>query len=302
MTPTECSLFGLKVRSELPLPGFPQGPPGEASVEVRFGPVAVGAAEWASVTPEGDLLLRIANVGRFRVSGGREIVIDPEPEASERNQRVFLLGSAFGALLHQRGLLPLHANAVEIGGRAFLFIGRSGAGKSTLAAWFHDRGHRVLADDVCAISLEGAQALAMPGVPRLRLWKDAVERSGRSSDAFERSFDGHDKFDVPTRVDPELRPLAVGACYILDRSDEAEGEPRLDQLMGLDALDALVANTYRGAFVPLTGASERHVKACLALMKSVPVFRAVRRWGSDAYEEEAIRLERHAARIAAAPA
>jgi hypothetical protein len=151
---------------------------------------------------------------------------------------------------------------VEIGGRACLFIGRSGAGKSTLAAWFHDRGHRVLADDVCAISLDGGKAMAMPGVPRLRLWKDAVERSGRSTDSFERSFDGHDKFDVPTRSGPDLRPLAVAACYILDSTEGAEGEPRLDPLTGL----------------------------------------AVRRWGSDSYEEEAIRLERHAAEIATVPA
>jgi hypothetical protein len=289
-----CTLFGLSVRSELPLPGFAAASgETEGAVEIRFGSVDAPTADWAEARGE-DFLLDIEAVGRFRVSGGREIVIDAKPGASERNIRVYLLGSAFGALLHQRGLVPLHANAVEIGGKAVAFSGRSGAGKSTLAAWFADRGHRVLCDDVCAIGFDQAgMPIAWPGVPRLRLWQDAIERSGRSAASFERSFDDHDKYDVPTGVAPAAEPLPLGACYMLAEAGEGEA-PAIERLSGVAAAEALIANTYRGRFVQLIGATERHLRDCLRIVSKVPVHRARRRWGAESFEEEARRLADHA--------
>ena len=97
---------------------------------------------------------------------GNQIVIDAAPDATDRNVRLFLLGSALGALLHQRGLLPLHANAIDLGGGAVAFSGHSGAGKSTIAAWFHDRGHRILADDVCVVGFDQSGRALVHAVPR----------------------------------------------------------------------------------------------------------------------------------------
>jgi len=255
--------------------------------------VAVGA--------DGALTLSVPEVGRFRIAGGSEILIDPVPGASERNLRVFLLGSAMGALLHQRGLLPLHANAVEFGGRAVAFLGRSGAGKSTLAAWFAGRGRQVLCDDVCAIEIdEAGAAAAMPGVPRLRLWKDALARSGRSPDDYGRSFDGQDKYDVPVAAALPERPLPLAACYLLaggPTDDVAPGKPGIVRLTAGDAVEALVANTYRGSFVARLGLSERHLRQCLAIARTVPVYRACRRWGDEAFDQEAEMLARHVAEL-----
>ena len=46
-------------------------------------------------------------VGRYRIEAGNRITVESEPGVPERNVRLFLLGSAFGVLLHQRGLLPV---------------------------------------------------------------------------------------------------------------------------------------------------------------------------------------------------
>jgi len=262
-------------------------------VSVRYGPIPPQDAYLRAVEG-GGLALQIPNVARFLISGGDSIVIDPVPGAGERELRVYLLGSAFGALLHQRGLLPLHANCVEIEGHAVAFLGRSGAGKSTLAHWFQRNGHAVLADDVSAIA-PGDPPLALPGVPRLRLWHDALEAAGLDGNAFPRSFAGHDKFDVPATV-ADRQPLPLGACYLL--AEAADGEPHcIDRLVGLDASEALIANTYRGAFVPLLGRSQEHLQSCVALTRRVPVFRAVRRWGREHYDEDAARLRDHAAAL-----
>jgi len=289
--PCTLSLFGLAVRSELSLPFAPTGGDGsEPDVTVRMGALSHvrGGMRRGS---GGAIEFEAAGTGRFQIRDGREIVIDPAPGASERNLRVFLLGSAFGALLHQRGLLPLHANAVLLDGQAIAFMGRSGAGKSTLAAWFQDRGHAVLADDVCAVTMEGASPQALPGVPRLRLWRDALERSGRAAGDFELSFDGRDKFDVPAPPTAAAAAAPLAALYLLD---EADVETSIDGLGGTAAVEALMANTYRGRCIPLIGASERHFATCLALVRQVPVHRVRRRKDSAAFERTAEVLELHA--------
>ena len=288
-------LFGLAVHSELPLPGLPSADEAAPRVDVTFGPVP--PQDEVLRATDGGLAFRADGVGRFLISGGDNIVIDPVPGAGDRELRVYLLGSAFGALLHQRGLLPLHANCIEIAGHAVAFLGRSGAGKSTLAHWFQSQGHAVLADDVSAIA-PAEPPLALPGVPRLRLWKDALDAAGLDRTAYPRSFEGQDKFDVPASA--RHSPLPLGACYLLDEAAEGEAHG-ITRLSGIDASEALIANTYRGGFVPLLGRSEHHLRLCVALARQVPLFRAVRRWGRDHFDSDAAALRDHAEALLGPP-
>ena len=176
-------LFGLTIASEIDLPELFEAERGPADIVFRRGtvaPLGPDAVDYVAQV-DGGVTVEIPKIARFHIRDGSEIIIDAENCADPRSVRVFLLGTASGVLIHQRGLLPLHANAIELGSEAFAFSGESGAGKSTLAAWFHDRGARIIADDVCVIGLgQGGEALAMPGLPRFRLWREALERSGRS--------------------------------------------------------------------------------------------------------------------------
>jgi hypothetical protein len=245
-----------------------------------------------SVTPEG-ALLHIPDVARYWITAGREIVFEPIEAASARNVRLFLLGSALGAILHQRGLLPLHANAIVVNGRAIAFMGHPGAGKSTMAGWFHDRGYPVLADDVCVVTpaADGAP-LAHPGIPRLRLWREALEASGRTPDGYELSFDDMDKYNVP--IGQEVRhAVPLDHVYLLEQAAAGTGG-EIRRLQGVAAVDALVANTYRGTYLPLMGGTQRHFMTCVDLVRRLPVFAASRAWGFDRFDEEAGRIERHA--------
>ena len=300
MSLSSYSVFGLAIASEIDLAELgPASPDSTADAVVRRGAVALPEANPGYSAAGEGTLLTIPKVGRYLITGGREILVDPAPGASERNVRLFLLGSAFGALLHQRGLLPLHANAIEIDGRAFAFCGHSGAGKSTMAAWFHDRGHPILADDVCVIGFdEAGGALAFPGIPRLRLWREALEASGREAGAFARSFDDLDKYDVPTRSEAPPQPLPLGAIYLLRKAGEGEAPAEVSRLVGVDAVETLVSNTYRGAYLKTIGRTGEHLAACLRVARAVPVFRAERAWGFDLFEAQAVRLESHARSLA----
>jgi len=69
------------------------------------------------------------------------------------------------------GLLPLHATALELDGRALLFAGQAGAGKSTLVAELLGRGGRLIGDDLTVLA-PGRDV--MRGRPAMRLHPDSA--------------------------------------------------------------------------------------------------------------------------------
>jgi hypothetical protein len=280
----DYQLFGLWIRSEVPLPElFPAKGIGTPDVTIRRCPLPVGNKPGLSGDKDA-LFLTVPEVARYRIDGGREILIDPEEGVPDRNVRLFLLGSAFGALLHQRGMVPLHANAVEINGKAVAFMGESGAGKSTLAAWFHDRGFRVISDDVCVVEFAANGAVAMPGVPRLRLWEDVLAATGRTADAFERSYltDQNEKYDVPIGLEsiaPE--PLEIAAIFEINRGPST----RIERLTGVEAAQSVYAHAYRGAFVETVRGAEQFWVSIVELVRAVPVYRLERVWDLAAMDD-----------------
>lgn len=295
----DYSLFGLRVRSELELPElYPAAGEGEADVVIRMGDSGASGGGRGLQAANGALLFVSPDVGAYRISNGNEIVVEPKTGAPDRNVRLYLLGSAFGALLHQRGLLPLHANAIEIDGRAFAFMGPSGEGKSTLAAWFHDRGFRVIADDVCVVSFDDDErAHAVPGLPRLRLWQDALEASGRESGDYERSYandDSWSKFDVPVRRTAlSTATTKIAGLYVLGRSEEFS----IRRLTGVEAAEAVFANTYRGRYISAAKSEHSHWQSCVRLVRTVPVHELCRPRDLARVDSDCERILEHARKV-----
>ena len=292
--PFDYCLFGLYIRSDLALPELRAATLDlEPQVELRLGPVS-GAARPGLVPIEGGAQLTIEGVARYAITNGSKITIDRDADVADANVRLYLLGSAMGILLHQRGLLPLHANAVEIDGRAYAFTGASGAGKSTLAAWFHDHGYKIIADDVCAISFNPDQApMVAPGLPRLRLWREALERSGRDAASFKRSYAGDDdwdKYDVPLPSGEAVATaVPLGGIYVLATGEGLSITP----LQGIEATEAMFANTYRGAHLPMVGDVGLHWQSCVRLASHTPTFRLARQWGLDRLDDSIVALVAH---------
>lgn len=76
-----------------------------------------------------------------------------------------------------RGMVPLHACAVEVDGKAVLIAGPSGAGKSTLTAGLILAGSRFLADDLTVVSVRAnGQMRIAPGRPTMRLHPHTAAR------------------------------------------------------------------------------------------------------------------------------
>ena len=276
------AVCGLIVDSEIELPELPASARvGRADISVRLGAVGKGDG----LASGGGYIHRVPDVGAYLVARGASIIIEPEPAAHESHVRLFLLGTALGIALHQRGLLPLHANGIEIEGRAVLFMGESGAGKSTLASWFVGKGYRLLADDVCAVTVVDGRPRVLPGVPRFRLWEDAISRQGLSLDGLSLSYAGDEtyrKFDVPVGSGDRVAGcLPLGGIYVLERGESNNVTP----IAGMAALEQLYAHTYRGEYVAHLGLREPHLRMCSLLANEVPMFAAARLWGPARMEQ-----------------
>ena len=180
---------GLSVASEIELPGaIPTRPAPEPEVTVGAGPVPQALPEagthglnWEMCAgtdgdPDGArFLLRVPGIARFLLTAGRDIRFEADAGIGPADIAIFLLGTAFGILLHQRGQIVLHASAVRVGGSAVLFCGASGAGKSSLAAALAQRGFPVVTDDFCALDFDGADAPVVQSDGRqLKLWAQTI--------------------------------------------------------------------------------------------------------------------------------
>jgi hypothetical protein len=293
--------FGLRIASKRPIPALAMREhsfAGAPDVEIREGEVPVpdklDNIDGIKVNVQGDrYFLDIEECGRFQVTGGREIVVEPDPRATPEQVNLFLLGSVLGTLLHQRGILPFHCNAVEVDGVAFLFCGDSGAGKSTLAAHFVDRGFRLLTDDLCALHFPpDGGILAAPGIARLKLWQDTLKQFGRSATGLKLVPWYDDKFELALTGERLEEPLEVAGLYHL-RVAENGHSPGIHRLRGIKAANAVTANIYRRRLADLAGAAPFYLTATARMIEQVPIFTMNRHWGFAHFREDAIAVEHH---------
>jgi len=123
---------------------------------------------------EDDLRLDIEGICKIRVYDRKIIAWEKFDKTIDKNEiRVFLLGSAIGALLIQKNFLVLHGCSLEKEGKSIVCLGISGSGKSTLAYALMEAGWNILADDIVAINSNGN---VLPGIPRVKLWLDAINQ------------------------------------------------------------------------------------------------------------------------------
>jgi hypothetical protein len=287
--------FGLHIQSSLDCPELLPGQRGEPDLRICLGHVPDNLDEawvkerWYQAAP-GRLLLLVEGVAKFMVIRGREIMIERAPEAGDETVRLFLLGSAMGALLHQRGMLPLHGSAVAVNGGGVIFGGPSGHGKSTLAAALAHRGYSILADDVCVLSCDGKDVRLVPSYPQLKLWGDAVDRLGYTPKSLRRIRPEIDKHGLPVAKEFCDQVLSLRHIYVLDPSETSDF--KITPLKGIEKIKALIENTYRYLFLPGLGEREGHFKRCAAVANQVIISRVSRPEGRFALDELVALLEK----------
>lgn len=240
---------------------------------------------------QGHMLLNTPDAGRFSVRDGRDIIVDPLPGAPDVMLRLYLLGSALGCILHQRGLLPLHANAFLHADEAVLVLAHSGTGKSTLAAAMQARGCQVLSDDVCAVRVTHGEApVIFPGVPQIKLWKDAAAHLGQDVNTLRRALHEEEKYALPIPHTIGNQHIRIKAIYILHANDDRS--PSMRDMTLIEKLRALQNHTYRKGIVSTLGIEAINFKACAALAECTRMRRVFRPKNGFLLDELADLLER----------
>jgi hypothetical protein len=193
-------------------------------------------------------LLSLDGVGRFLVQNGNEILVQPYPDSTESEIRLFILGTCLGVLLHQRGILPLHASAIVTNHGAVLFTGPSGVGKSTLLAAFLQRDYLMLADDVSGIILDRQNLpVVLPAIPRTKLWADTIKHLGYDLDTLPRLRPVEEKYGLSIQERFFHKPITLHRIYSLNINKH--NRIYIEQLDRLNGFQVVLNNTYRELFI-----------------------------------------------------
>lgn len=272
--------WGLNIASCMDLPEFLPANGGSPDVVVAYGTVPdsldeVRAKGVRYQAAPGRFLLTVKGIARYLVSEGRKILVQREESAEDDAVRLFLQGSAFGALLHQRGVLPLHASAIVAGGKAVLFCGVSGIGKSTLAGAFFKRGYPVLADDICALSPgNDGTPMVLPGFPQIKLWADVTRRLEQDWAGLSKVRQELEKYGLPLQEGFCTEPTPLNRIYVLGTTNTDRFE--MIPVNGLEKFNALIKNTYRFRFTEGLGSKPDHFNRCTAVGRHAEVRRITR--------------------------
>ncbi|PID93230.1 MAG: hypothetical protein CSA96_00360 [Bacteroidetes bacterium] len=286
-------LFGLGLASELEIPGLAACKPCVPELEIEYGKVKekldhpLSEGVLFESTHE-EFLLRLPGVGKFLASEGKHISLEAEPGTSRDELLVFVLGSVLGAILHQRGFLPMHASAIQTGSGALLITGHSAAGKSTLAAALNKAGFPLVSDDLSAVSLDNRGRLIVhPGLPWMKLWKDSRDAlyPGHS---FKRVRPLLEKFNVP--VSGKLRSTEVlPITRMLSLSTKNTPGIALSRIRGAMKFPLMREHIFRDQLLKGMGLQEHHFGLLARLAAQVELYTVER--PSVPLETEALRDE-----------
>lgn len=263
-------------------------------VRIRRGtvPRALAKVEMEGLTWQcagGRLLITFPWGVRFLVEGGESIYYAADDGVDLPSLRLSLLSNAWIALALQRGLLPLHANAVASDTTVHACTAPSGEGKSTLAAALAARGHPFFADDVLLLDPAAfSEEARCYGYKDLKLWRDGAKLTGARLGQRVREVAGYDKYFV----EPLLRsPYLAGrleTLYELRRRVARRGSKpaaTIERVSGGRAAKTLYRAIHRRRMALAVVGWERLSGWLMELIPHVSVFRFHRIVDEDRFDE-----------------
>lgn len=285
---------GLSVGTALPLPGMLRYIPVTSSPDVKICratvPEALDGADYVGPTwtvAGQRFLLNLPRIARILVVDGREILVQPAPGVTESDVVPFILSTGFAAILHQRGVLALHAATVAWEGRAIGLCGPTGTGKSTLAAALCRSGGSFVGDDIAAVRFDKAGVpMVVPDGRQHRLWADAVDHLGLGQLQGAPVRERLQKFHVtPSGYEaggePQPMPLAVVLLLRTREPIEPPAPPKITRLDLTDAAPLLREEVFRGVLAQRMARDAELFGQIAALLGGTRVFLLERTLGLE---------------------
>lgn len=168
-----------------------------------------------------EFAMKVEGVGSFYACNGNEVEYSLCSASSPRDAELYLNGSVYGAILHQRHILPLHGSSFIHSEKGVMICGDTGSGKSSVTAAFVLARAEFLTDDVTPVVFRDTRPCVLALSDRIKLWDNTLEQLKLQKNGLGRIAPGTEKFYYPFENGKrEFFPLNM--VFILNVSDNSE--------------------------------------------------------------------------------
>ncbi len=273
--------FGLIIESDIPLHAEEVAADSVVDLRIISGecPDSISSPivdnKWAKVNSV-EALITIEAVGTFYISHGSTITANVLPDVPNEVTRMYLFGTCMGAVLQQRGIMPLHGSSVCKEGIALVISGDSGSGKSTLAAEFISRGWKLMSDDVTPVVETDGVYYAQSTYPGQKMWEDTIHRSEATNRVVEniiREESGRSKYQLSAGDSFVYAKYPIKYVVVLGVGGD---ELVADEAIEYTKMDMLMRNLYRSFLVVDKDGKTEQLRMCLKLANQLRCFLVLR--------------------------
>lgn len=215
---------------------------------------------------EDDLTIVVDGVAKYRVQDGDKVSLQVYPEADQQSVQLFLNGSVFGAVLHQKRIIPLHGSSFIYNNKGVVICGDSGVGKSSITAAFCQNGATFINDDITPIVFEGTQILIKSIRTSIKLWEDSLQTLGIENDNLQKIRPSLTKYYIP--IDSIKNDVPLEKLVILNQHHESEFEVVVPS--GMNKYNLLRKNIYRKMYLRgMPQAAKHHFQQLLQMSEKI---------------------------------
>jgi hypothetical protein len=220
-----------------------------------------------------EFAMQVDGTGSFYACNGKEVDYMPAEGATKESVELYLNGSVYGAILHQRNILPLHGSSFIRKDQGIMICGDSGVGKSALTAAFCMSGGQFLTDDVSPVVFDNGRPSVVPRSDRIKLWDDSLEQLNSDRRNLKQVRPGEEKYYFPVN-NRYRRPHPLHQIIIMTYDGNVT---RAEVLKGAESFEALRNEVYRWEYLAAMPKTEAgYFDKLLMITKTVKVSKVYR--------------------------
>lgn len=295
--PYHYQAYGLPIVSSVELPALLglNEPFGDTPIYVEQGIVPAELVNMAvaqssfSAYNEHELKYEVANVARYYVANGEQVIIEPFCD-NWHQILLYFYSNCLAAALFQRNLIPFHLSGVFTkANQVLLFAAPSRTGKSTTALMLQQKGYAPFTDDTALLTIENGVCYAQASYPMARLWQNTIELQNVYSDADKQYIHAElDKYGFSFHDHFVSEKVAVAGIVFLEEAGE---EIQIKSLKPMEIMQLLDNNIYRRQWLNGMKKGKLQFEQLTSLASVLPAYKATRPHNRPTFEEFANVIE-----------
>ena len=221
-----------------------------------------------------EFALEVEGVAWFYAKNGNYIEVCPYENYNQHTVELYLNGSVYGAILHQRSILPLHGSSFNYLGNGILVCGESGVGKSSITASFSLNGAAFLTDDITPVLFTDNKPRIWAMSDRIKLWADSLEQLKQEKKGLHQIDAETEKFFFPM-IHDKGETHSLHQVFLLAIHDHLE--VKFQEITGIEKFTALRNEIYRSEYLLGMQESEpAYFNQIACLSKDISVIKVLR--------------------------